>query len=313
MMKCVAQPELSPLGESVLTRYEQHLRVVEDLSAVTIRNYLSDLYQFVAWCEMSWQQLQEDASSFIPKAVTPSMLIEYRTYLQQTLQLKPASVNRSLVSLKHYFVWAVAAGQLTYNPARVVKLVGEEVIPPRHLDDQEEQSLIATVMEARNARDQSIMVLRLHTVLCAREVCTLTRSHIRPGKRSGTIVVHGKGKKYREIPLNVTAQAALKVYDPSLGKPQLYDTTPLFLSEKWRARLTQRELGYLVKKYAERAKLRDVSPHDLRHRFGYRMAASVPLHRLAQIMGHDSLDTTLPFVRGTKQDLQREAEKIAWT
>jgi integrase len=30
-----------------------------------------------------------------------------------------------------------------------------------------------------------------------------------------------------------------------------------------------------------------VSPHDLRHRYGYRLADSVPLHRLAQLMGHD--------------------------
>jgi integrase/recombinase XerD len=43
------------------------------------------------------------------------------------------------------------------------------------------------------------------------------------------------------------------------------------------------------------------------------MAASVPLHRLAQIMGHDSLNTTMLYVRGTKQDLQQEVEKIAWT
>jgi integrase len=47
-------------------------------------------------------------------------------------------------------------------------------------------------------------------------------------------------------------------------------------------------------------------------RFGYRMAAAVPLDRLAQIMGHDSLDTTMIYVQGTKQDLQQEVEKIAW-
>jgi integrase/recombinase XerC len=41
------------------------------------------------------------------------------------------------------------------------------------------------------------------------------------------------------------------------------------------------------------------------------MAAMVPLHRLAQIMGHDTLDTTLIYVQGTKQDLQQEVEKIA--
>ena len=68
-----------------------------------------------------------------------------------------------------------------------------------------------------------------------------------------------------------------------------------------------------MKRYAEQARVHDISPHDLRHRFGYRMASSVPLHRLAQLMGHDSLDTTMRYVRGTKQDLQQAVEKIAWT
>ncbi len=55
-----------------------------------------------------------------------------------------------------------------------------------------------------------------------------------------------------------------------------------------------------------------ITMHDLRHHFGYRMAATVPLHRRAQIMGHDSLDTTMISVQGTKQDLQQDVEKIAW-
>ena len=55
------------------------------------------------------------------------------------------------------------------------------------------------------------------------------------------------------------------------------------------------------------------NPHDLRHRFGYRMAEMVPLHRLAQIMGHDSLDSTTLYIRGNKQDLQQDVEQIAWT
>ncbi len=63
--------------------------------------------------------------------------------------------------------------------------------------------------------------------------------------------------------------------------------------------ITVRGLGYAVKRYAELAKVEDVSCHDLRHRFGYRMAEKTALHRLAQIMGHDSLDTTMVYVRGT--------------
>jgi integrase/recombinase XerD len=309
--KRAKQPPLSGAGEHVLAQYEQQLCTKEDLSAATIRNYLSDLRQFMARCEFVWQQGREDTKPFTPKAVTSPTLTQYRTYLQ-IRQLKPNSINRSLISLKRYFAWLVTTGQLTYDPAKVVKLVGEEITSPRHLDDQEEQALVATVKNKGTARDQAIIVLMLHTGLRAREVCTLTRSQVRLGKRSGSITVHGKRNKYREVPLNATARVALLAYDPLLTKPHAQDTTPLFRSEKRHARLTERGLGYLVKKYVEQAKLSDVSPHDLRHRFGYRMAKSVPLHRLAQLMGHDSLDTTMVYVQGTSSDLQQAVETIAW-
>jgi site-specific recombinase XerD len=172
--KRAKRPTLSETGEHVLDQYEQWLRTEEDLTVVTIRNYLSDLRQFAVWCESSWKQGREKEPPFTPAAVTTRTLTDYRTYLQQVLYLKPNSVNRSLISLKRYFTWLLTTGQMRYNPAD------------------------------------------------------------------------------------------------------------------------------------------DVSPHDLRHRFGYRMEARVPLHRLAQLMGHDSLDTTMIYVQATKQDLQQDIERIAW-
>jgi integrase/recombinase XerD len=68
----------------------------------------------------------------------------------------------------------------------------------------------------------------------------------------------------------------------------------------------------IVSQYAEQARVRDLSPYDLRHPFGDRMAQTAPLHRPAQVMGHDSLDTTLRYVRGTRHDLQQAGETIAW-
>ena len=104
--------------------------------------------------------------------------------------------------------------------------------------------------------------------------------------------VRGKRNKYREVPLNSTAREALTAYRATVAK----DSPALFCSQKTSGALTERALGYLIAKYAALAKVEDVSPHDLRHRFGYRMATLVPLHRLAQIMGHDSLDTTMILV-----------------
>lgn len=64
--------------------------------------------------------------------------------------------------------------------------------------------------------------------------------------------------------------------------------------------------GQLVHRYAQQARVPDLSPHYLRHRFGYRMAEIVPLHRLAQIVRHDSLDTPRVYTQATPGDLPRE-------
>ena len=306
-MKRNAQPNISEDGQCALEQYTQVLQQLEDLSSVTIRNYLSDLRQFIAWCEAFWQDGQ-GSCCFAPQAVVPSLLVRYRAYLQTTLNLKPSTVNRTLMSLKRYFAWTRKTQLIQSDPASPIKFVPKEASPPRHLSDEEEEALVAAVNAAGTLRDQAIITLLLHTGLRAQELCTLTRQQIKLGKRNGTLRITGKRKKVREVPLNTTARSILSQYMDTLPQECLY----LFPSEKTQRALTGRALGHLVTKDATQAQIADISPHDLRHRFGYRMAEVVPLHRLAQIMGHDSLDTTMLYVRGTKQNLQQDVEKIAW-
>ena len=160
----------------------------------------------------------------------------------------------------------------------------KEVTTRRHLSQEEESALVAAVNSTGTLRDRTIITLLLHIGLRARELCTLTRKQMHLGKPNGTLRIIGKRNKFRDVPLNATAWSLLGMYLETLLKESIY----LFSSEKTQEALTERALGHLV----------DVSPHDLRHRFGYRMVEVVPLHRLAQIMGHDSLDTTMLYIRG---------------
>jgi len=312
-MRRSANPPLSSLGEATAAHYRKVLWEQEDLTDASRRNYLSDLRHFIAWYEAnSIRRTSETDSSrteFDPQAITTPALTRYRAYLQKDLHQKPNSVNRALISLKRYFSWAMQKQLIFYNPSVPVKLVGEEERAPRHLEDEEEQALVAAVTNEGTLRDRVLIVLLLHTGLRAREICQLRRDQVKLGKRSGTLEVVGKRNKYREVPLNATARKVLEEYLPTLPP----DVACLFSSGKTKQALSERALGYIVKKYAQAAKLLDVSPHDLRHRFGYRMAESVPLHRLAQIMGHDSLDTTRLYIQGTRHDLQQAVETIAWT
>jgi integrase/recombinase XerD len=304
-MTRAAQPSLSVEGQQALDLHTYALKRVEDLS---IRNYLSDLRQFIAWCESGWCEKQ-DEPSYTPQAVVLSLLIRYRTYLQTMLWLKPSSINRTLMSLKRYFAWAVRKQLIQDDPTRTVKFVPKEATTPRHLSDEAEDALVAAVNAYGTLRDRTIITLLLHTGLRAQELCTLTCNQMYIGKRNGTLRIIGKRKKVREIPLNATVRSILLRYLETLPQGTIY----IFPSEKIRVALTERALGHLIAKYAQWAQALDVSSHDLCHRFGYCMVEVVPLHRLAQIMGHDSLDTTMLYIRGTKQDLQQDVEKIVWT
>jgi integrase/recombinase XerC len=305
-MKRQAMPQLSPSGKLALATYEQTLLEQEDLAPASIRNYLSDVRHFIAWYE---RHMDTEVHIFTPQTITTPALTRYRTYLQIDQRQRPASINRSLVSLKRYFGWAKQKQLIRFDPSAPVKLVGQADGAPRHLDDQEEQALVAAVSKEGTLRDRVLIILLLHTGLRARELCRLWRDQVKLGKRSGFLEIIGKRNKYREVPLNTTARKVLEEYLSVLPSHAAY----LFPSEKTKGTLSERMLGYIIKKYAVAAKLVDVSPHDLRHRFGYRMAESVPLHRLAQIMGHDSLDTTKLYIQGTKHDLQQAVETIAWT
>ncbi|MEN9869323.1 MAG: hypothetical protein RLZZ171_306 [Cyanobacteriota bacterium] len=303
-MKPGAISSLSLSGGRELADYESYLRGQRDLSPVTVRNYLSDLRSFIVWHEN--KSVKSPFVGFQLEQITTPTLTRYRSYLQSQLKLAPTSINRYLVTLKSYFVWAVDLKKIAYNPATVVKLIPLSLSSPRQISDQEESAIISTVTSYGSFRDRVIIILMLHTGLRAAEVCQLRVEHIYLRNRSGYLQVYGKRNKYREVPLNSTVRKLLLEYLPTVFG------TWLFVSRKTQFAITTRALGYLVGKYARIARVEDISPHDLRHRFGYRMAETVPLHRLAQIMGHDSLDTTMVYVRGTSEDLQRDVEQIAW-
>ncbi len=202
-MKREAQSVLSVDGQQALDHFSN---IVEDLSAMTVCNYLSDLRQFRVWCEYSWHK-EQDERSFTPQRTVPPPLIRYRTYLQTTLWLKPSSINRALMRLKYYFAWVVRAQLTGDDPTITVKFVPKEATAPRHLED----ALVAAVNTDGTLRDRTIITLLLHTGLRAEELCHLPCKQVHVGKRDGTLHIISKRKKGRSVPLDTTACVSLEV------------------------------------------------------------------------------------------------------
>ncbi len=298
---------ISEQGAQTIQDFIQALTTHEDLNPKTLKEYASDLKHFIGWFESTDHQ-EEEVIFRIEDVATPT-LTRYREAMQKAMELKPATINRRMITLKRYFEWAVSESKIRRDPSKPVKLVPEEKVSPRQMTDKEEAALIAAVEHGGSLRDQTILVVMFHTGLRTMEVCDLAPGDVQIGKRSDQLTVRsGKRNKQREVPLNATCRSALEKY-LAVSHP---DGPYLFPSERTGDRLTERALRHLIKKYMKAARLEGLSAHDLRHRFGYVMADNTPLHRLAQIMGHDSLDTTMIYVKATRADLQSEVEKIAW-
>ncbi|WP_135554715.1 tyrosine-type recombinase/integrase [Paenibacillus cymbidii] len=297
---------ISKQGEQAIHDFIHALATRKALNPKTLKEYTSDLKHFIFWFETSGRQ-EEEVIFRMEEVATPT-LTRYREAAQNIMELKPATINRRLVTLKRFFEWAVSESRIRRDPSKPVKLVPEEKASPRQMTDKEEAALIAAAERGGSIRDLTLLTVMLHTGLRTMEICDLAPGDIQIGTSGGQLTVRsGKRNKQREVPLNATCKTALENYLAVLPSGCPY----LFPSEKTGDRLTERALRHLIQKYRKAARLEGLSAHDLRHRFGYVMAENTPLPRLAQIMGHDSTDTTMIYVKATRENLPSEVEKIA--
>lgn len=286
---------------SILDRFCRFLGLSER-SPLTIRVYRSDLEAMAGWFE------SQNGDAFSPAQLTPADLRDYKRWLAGR-DLKPASINRKLASLKSFLNWAADVHLLRAGHSlRVPKPVQEVRGGPRWLNRREQHRLIRAAEHRGSVRDLAAVRLMLNTGLRVAELCALKWKDIRLSARQGTLTVRrGKGNKRRQIPLNKDARTALL----SLGySEQAGKTSSIFVGQ--RGPLTTRGVQILLAASVRAAGLKDVTPHSLRHSFCKNLVnAGVTLEKVAALAGHESLETTRRYCEPSLQDLEHAVELIS--
>ncbi|MGD8969424.1 MAG: tyrosine-type recombinase/integrase [Anaerolineae bacterium] len=314
-------PNDTTSGAGFQGEFREHL-VAGGKSPHTIKAYTQDVRLFAEWFDRT------NGRGLAPGRMTPIDVREYRSYLLAVKKQKPATVNRKLSSLSAFCEWAKEAGLITANPVDGISQVGEVRAAPKWLDKNEQYALLRAVQERGRKRDIALITLMLNTGLRVSEVSGLRVDDVTMSPRKGSVLVRGgKGEKFRTVPLNVDVRKALRAYlaersgveaggygNPPyvLGeRPGVESGEELFVSQRGGS-LQPAGRYYLVSRYAYDARLEDVTPHTLRHTFGKSLVdAGVPLDRVAQLLGHESVDTTRIYTTPRRSRLQREVEEIA--
>lgn len=273
-------------------------------SSLTIKNYLADLEIFKKWFLET-----NDYPEFNPSDVTPTDLREFKQFLMINKEMKPASINRRLASLRSFLKWTNEIGVSPHiQMSKIPKFEKTEKTGIRWLDRKEENALLRVVERNGRTRDIAVIKLLLNTGLRVSELCSLRWSEIVINERKGVLkVLQGKGGKRREIPLNYDARQVLLDlgYKQNAGKKDW-----IFVGQ--RGKLTPRGVQTLFRKYADPVKLKTLSPHSLRHTFCKNLLnAGISLEKIAILAGHESLDTTRLYLEPSLKDLEGAVEAIS--
>ncbi|MBX3375284.1 MAG: tyrosine recombinase XerC [Phycisphaeraceae bacterium] len=256
------------------------------------------------------------ASSPAPPTVTGWMLRADVNLIREFLsrldehRYSAATMARKIATLRSFYRWLEKHGHIPMNPMVMIRTPRQSKRLPKAINvDQVERLLSAPdPSDLLGARDRAILETLYSTGLRVSELVGLNNGDI--DEAGQAMIIRGKGKKERIVPLGSHAIAAIIHYlnvlrtDPR-GEKLAAPTSPLFIN-KHGSRLSTRSVRRKVSKYLEVAGLDpDISPHTLRHSFATHLLDNgADLRSVQELLGHQSLSTTQVYTHLSTQRMR---------
>jgi site-specific recombinase XerD len=295
------------------------VRSLTGVAPATVEAYGRDLRAFVTWAE----RLGLDG----PAGVERTTLRRYLAYLATRGHAR-RTIARRASALRRYFGWLLRTGAVAADPSAGLSAPKGEARLPRVLRPDELRSLLGDLSPAadpidgaalidgpsstagtpeaegggaRRWRDDAVLEVLYGSGLRIAELTGLDLGDVDlPHRR---LVVWGKGRKQRAVPLGEPAAAALDRW-LQLGRDAMVtEATPpaaVFLNARGR-RLTPRDARRIV----DRRSATPTHPHALRHTFAtHLLDGGADLRVVQELLGHSDLATTQRYTHVSKERLR---------
>lgn len=282
-----------------IEEFESYLILERGMSANTRDAYLTDVAHLMEYLEEIGKQAED-----VEEDDLHGFLADLRD-----LGICPRSQARILSGIKCYFRFLRLSGVIDADPTELLESprLGKHL--PEVLSTSEIDMMAACIDpdKAETPRNRAILETLYGSGLRVSELTDARLSRL--DFDEGCLIVEGKGKKQRIVPVSPVAMDLIRDYLPWRNSLNIKsDAQDIIFLNRRGGRMSRIMVFYVIRDLAAAAGiLKTVSPHTLRHSFAtHLLEGGASLRVIQELLGHESLETTEMYVHLDRSRLRTE-------
>lgn len=298
--------EITDLAKYLSRFFEEYLPLERGLSKHTIRSY-SDT--FTMWYAFFLCQKKLPANKIMLKHITRQNVVDFLNWLEGTRGSSSTTRNSRLASLRAfcYFMQYQDVRNIgKWQEVLTIKAKRTEQATVSFLTQEGMTTLLAQIPTdtIQGRRHLAILAFLYDTGARAQELISFTPQCLNFSKPMH-VVLYGKGKKKRIVPIHEKLCIILRAYMKDKGIDEnMVGNTPLFTNANGR-QLTTAGLAHIINMYAVLVRNlhpellpEKISPHTFRHsKATHLLQAGLNIIYVRDILGHNSVRYTEIYAR----------------
>jgi site-specific recombinase XerD len=283
--------------------------------SLNISRYTLRLTQFHVRGFLRWLNTQHGVST--ADRLTLAHLEAWQRHLasratRRGLPLKPATINRQIVSVRKVLHYMVQHGFVAAPLVKGLAYVKEpNLLPTSVLNHAQVRHLLGKIetTQAEGYRDRAMFELLYSSGLRAGELLGLNVADV--DLAGGTAIVLGKGNKQRVVPVGRTALRVLESYLRAVRPFLVRDIEAAFFLNHAGKRMPYHTFRRILGQHIARAGLPDnVSAHTFRRSCTTELIrGGANLYHVKELLGHESLETLKHYAKLNIRDLKETHRK----
>lgn len=277
---------------ALLDDFAVYLTSERGRSPNTVTSYMSDLRQWVQFCEVKSLQV------FPP---TMENVLLFQSYLKEN-QKSRSTQQRVMAAMRSWVKYVESEEDYSDDNLYLPELPQKQQKEPRILNEAEINRLFESVngTDPVEKRDRAILEVGYGCGLRASEICDIRLEDIDFDTKL-IRVTHGKGNKSRVVPFLGAVSSAVRnwiVTRDSLCRKKIEGLRYLFISRSGK-KLHREDIWRIIRKRGTAASISRsrLFPHVLRHSFATHLIShGMDLRTLQEMLGHSSIITTQQYL-----------------